>query len=121
MLGSSFFELPESEVSPGDSWTGEAETEIPVAMGATLRMETDVTYTLVGLDGDLAEISLDGAVTLSGDGAATQLSGTGGVSGTALYHTGLSRLHSHESVLNLDIAGVVPISMQTITTRRLVP
>lgn len=122
MLGSSFFELPEGDVSPGDSWAGQVTTEIPAGMGGTLTMETDVTYTLAGLDGDLAEISLDGTVTMSGSPGGMPVDGTGDVSGTAIFDTNLSRLHSHESVMNVDVdGGGMSMSMQTRTTRSLVP
>lgn len=121
MLGSSFFELPEGEVSPGDSWSGQVTTEVPAGMGATMTMETDVTYTLAGLDGDLAEISLEGTVTMSGSASGMTMDGTGSVSGTAIFDTGRSRLDSHESVLDLDInAGGMAMSMQTTTTRSII-
>lgn len=122
MLGSSFFELPEGEVSPGDSWSGQVTTEVPAAGGGTLTMETDIRYTLVSLDGALAEISLEGTITMSGNAGGMPLDGTGGVSGSAVFDTGRSRLHSHESVMTVDIsAGGMPMSMQTSTTRGLIP
>lgn len=121
MLGSSFFELPEGEVSPGDSWSGQVTTEIPAGMGGTMTMETDLTYTLASLDGDLAEISLEGTVTMSGSTGGMTMDGTGSVSGTAIFDTGRSRLDSHESVLDLNInAGGMAMSMQTTTTRSLI-
>ncbi|MDE2944766.1 MAG: DUF6263 family protein [Gemmatimonadota bacterium] len=121
LLRSSFFELPEGEVSPGDSWSGQVTTEIPAGMGGTMTMETDVTYTLANLDGDLAEISLDGTVTMSGSAGGMTMDGTGSVSGTATFDTGRSRLDSHDSVLNVDInAGGMAVSMRTTTTRRII-
>ncbi|WP_419859509.1 DUF6263 family protein [Candidatus Palauibacter sp.] len=121
MLGTSFFELPEGEVSPGDSWSGQVTTEIPAGMGGTMTMETDVTYTFAGLDGDRAKISLEGTVTMSGSAAGMTMDGTGSVSGTAIFDTGRSRLDSHDSVLDVNInAGGMAMSMQTTTTRNII-
>ena len=121
LLGSSFFELPEGEVSPGDSWSGQVTTEIPAGMGGTMTMETDLTYTLANLDGDLAEISIEGSVTMSGSAGGMTMDGTGSVSGTAIFDTGRSRLDSHDSVLDVDInAGGMAMSMQTTTTRSII-
>ena len=122
MLGSSFFELPEGEVSPGDSWSGQVTTELPAAGGAVLTMETAITYTLVSVEGDLAEISLEGTLTMSGNAGGMPMDGTGEVGGTAVFDAGRSRLQSHESVMTVDIsAGGMPMSMQTSTTRGLIP
>ncbi|WP_419163665.1 DUF6263 family protein [Candidatus Palauibacter sp.] len=120
MLAASFFELPEGEASPGDSWSGQATTEMPTAMGGTMTMETDITYTLVGLEGDLAEISLEGTVTMSGNAGGMMIDGTGGVSGTAIFDPDRSRLQSHDSVMDVDInAGGMATTMQTSTAIRL--
>ena len=122
MLGSSFFELPEGEVSPGDSWSGQVTSEIPAAGGSTLTMETEMTYTLVSVDGDLAEISLEGTITMSGNAGGMPIDGGGGVSGNAVFDTGRSQLHSHESVMTVDLSmGGMPMSMQTSTTRGVIP
>ena len=122
MLGSSFFELPEGEVSPGDSWSGQVTTEIPAAGGGTLTTETEMTYTLVSVVGDLAEISLEGTLSMSGNAGGMQMDGTGGVSGTAVFDAGRSRLQSHESVMTVDLSvGGMPMSMQTSTTRGIIP
>ncbi len=122
MLDSSFFELPEGEVSPGDSWSGQGTAEMPAAGGGTLTMETDIAYTLAGLDGDLAEISIEGTLTMSGNAGGMPVAGTGTVSGTAIFDAGRSRLQSHDRVLAMDLtAGGMPMSMQMSTTRGVIP
>lgn len=122
MLGSNFFELPEGEVSPGDSWSGQVTTEIPAGMGAMLTMETDITYTLVGFEGDLAEISLEGTVTMSGSAGGMAIDGSGTASGTAIFDAGSSRLQGHNSLTSLNLAmGGMPASMTMSTTRELIP
>lgn len=121
-LETRFFELPEGEVSPGDSWSGQTSAEIPAGMGSTMTMETDIAYTLVGLDGDLAEISLEGTVTMSGNPGGMSIEGSGTVSGTAIFDTGGSRLQGHDSVINMDLTmGGMPASMTTSTTLELIP
>lgn len=121
-LETRFFELPEGEVSPGDSWSGQTSAEIPAGMGSTMTMETDIAYTFVGLDGNLAEISLEGTVTMSGNPGGMSLEGSGTVSGTAIFDTGSSRLQGHDSVINMDLTmGGMPASMTTSTTLELIP
>ena len=121
-LATSFFELPEGEVSPGDSWSGQTSADIPAGMGATMTMETDIAYTLVGVDGDLAEISLEGTVTMSANTGGMSIEGSGTVTGTAIFDTGSSRLRGHDSVINLNLTmGGMPASMTTSTTLELIP
>lgn len=121
-LATRFFELPEGEVSPGDSWSGQTSAEVPAGMGSTMTMETDIAYTLVGVDGEVAEISLEGTVTMSGDAGGMSLEGSGTVSGTAIFDTGSSRLQGHDSVINLNLTmGGMPASMMTSTTLELIP
>ncbi len=121
-LAITFFELPEGEVSPGDSWSGQTSAEVPAGMGSTMTMETDIAYTLVGVDGDRAEISLEGTVTMSGNAGGMSLEGSGTVSGTAIFDTGSSRLQGHDSVITLNLtAGGMPASMMTSTTLELIP
>ncbi len=121
MMRGSFFELPGGEVSPGDSWSGQTTTEIPAGLGGTMTMETDVAYTLVGLDGDLAEISLEGTVTMSGTTGGMPVEGSGPVSGTAIFDVGGSRLQGHDSVINLDLTvSGMPAAMTTSTTLELI-
>ena len=122
MLGGSFFELPEREVSPGDAWSGMTTTELPAGMGGSMEMTTDITYTLVGLEGDLAEISIEGTVTMSGSAGGMSIEGSGTVSGTAVFDTGNSRLPSQDSLLSLDLTmGGMPASMTISATRELIP
>lgn len=121
-LATRFFELPAGEVSPGDSWSGQTSAEIPAGMGTTMTMETDIAYTLVGIDGDLAEISLEGTITMSGNTGGTSIEGSGSVSGTAIFDTDSGRLQGHDSVINMNLTmGGMPASMTTSTTLELIP
>ena len=115
MLRASYWELPGESVSPGNTWTGEASTGFPGGGG----MASEVTYTFVGIEGDLAEISIDGRVNLSGNAG---MEGSGTVEGTAIFDTGESRLHSLDIVLDLNLmSDVTSIPLLWKTTRELLP
>ena len=121
-LGLTFFELPEAEVGPGDTWSSQSSVETPGAMGSSMTMEWDLTYTLTGLEGDRAEISLEGTVSMSGSGGGMPMGGSGTLTGTAVFDAGMGRLTSHETAVDLEInAGGMAISMEQKSTRTLVP
>ena len=115
MLRAGYWELPGGSVSPGDAWTGEASTGFPGGGG----LASEVTYTFVGIEGDLAEISIDGRVNLSGNAG---MEGSGTVKGTAIFDTGDSRLHGLDIVLDLNLmSDAMSIPLLWKTTRELLP
>lgn len=102
-------------MSPGDAWTGGVRTELPTVG----QIVSEVTYTFVGVEDSLAEISIDGPVDLSGN-AGLECSGT--VKGTATFDTGGSRLHGLDIVLDLDlVSDATSIPVLWKTTRALLP
>lgn len=122
-LGINLFELPEGEVSPGDSWPGQVAAEVPAGMGSTLDLTMEITYTLTSIDGDLAQVSIEGTTAMSGNVGGMAMQGSGTVDGTAVFDTAASRLRHHESVMSLDLtmSGMPSGTMTTNTTRELVP
>lgn len=121
-VGASFFELPEGEVEPGDAWSAQGTVDVPAGMGGTMEMAWDLTFTLAGMEGDVADITIEGTVTMSGMGGGVAMEGSGTVSGSAVFDAGMGRLRTHETTSELEInAGGMALSMTQNATRTLLP
>lgn len=115
-------QLPEDAVSPGDTWTANINLDVPAGMGSSMALDMDITYTLVSVDGDLAKVSFEGPITMSGGAGGMTMDGTGGLSGTVVLDVAKGRVQDTESQMSLDIsvAGMT-MSMDTNNTMRLIP
>ena len=121
-VGATFFELPEGEVGVGDTWSTQGTVDVPAAMGGTMEMAWDLTFALTGMEADLADISIEGTVTMSGGGGGVTVDGSGTVSGNAVFDAGMGRLRTHETTSELEInAGGMALSMTQSSTRTLLP
>lgn len=122
MGGNGFgMELPEGEVSPGDSWTATLDMNTPAAPGMDMSMVMEVTYTLQAVEGDVATIAFEGPITISGGGQGMAMDGTGGMSGTIVLDLGMGRIESSDTELTFDMnaQGMTMSQDMTIGMRRL--
>ena len=69
MQESSNYVLPETEVSPGDSWTLEAPMALPMGPAGSMSIDVAMTYTFVSLEGSLATLSFEGPIDMQPQGA----------------------------------------------------
>lgn len=117
MGGNGFgMELPEEPIGVGDSWSAKVEMNMPGPSGE-MTMEMNVTYTLVGVDGDVANISYEGPIVMSGEGAGMEASGT--VMGSIAFDTERSRIESSETQVSIDmnLSGMTMGMNQSVTMK----
>lgn len=122
MAGGSFFQLPEEEVSPGDTWSAGLDMDLPAGGGGSMTLDMELTYTLVSVDGDLASVSFEGPITMTGSAQGMTMDGTGGMSGTAVFDVGKGRIDSTESEMSIDMNVMgMTMGMSTMNTMTIVP
>lgn len=120
---STFFVLPEQEVSPGDSWTQDAPLSLPMGpTGGSTSMEVVTTYTFVSLEGSLATLSFEGPFNLDADAAGMGMTGSGTITGMMMLDLAEGRFVSQSSRTSLDMnmAGM-SVTSTTTTTTDLIP
>ena len=119
---SSHFVLPETEVSPGDSWTLEAPMALPMAPAGSMSIDVAMTYTFVSLEGNLATLSFEGPINMQLDAGGGGMTATGATTGTMVVDLAEGRFHSQSSRTSLDM-NMAGMSMKanTTTTMELVP
>lgn len=112
-------ELPENEVSPGDTWTASIETDTPAGPGAEMKMAMDITYTLVAVSGDIATIEFQGPLTMSGSQGGMMMEGSGTMSGTMEFDVERGRLASTDTQMEFDMGmqGMTMTMSQTMNMR----
>lgn len=123
MGGNGFgMELPENEVGPGDTWTANLDMDMGGGGGMGVTMDMEVTYTLLSVDGNIANISYEGPITLSGDAQGMGMDGSGAISGTIMFDVDKGRLESSDVQVSLDMsaAGMI-MSMDQSITMQLIP
>ncbi len=114
-------QLPEDPVSPGDSWTADMDLDLPAGGGGSMALEMEITYTLVSVDGDLAHVTFEGPIVMSGNASGMSMDGAGGLSGTMVFDIGKGRVQETAGQMSLDlnVAGMT-MSMDTNNTMRLI-
>ena len=114
--------LPETEVSPGDSWMVETPIEMPMGTGGTMSLDMEFTYTFVSLADGLATLSFEGPMDMDMDMQGMAMSGSGTLSGTLVVDLVEGRYVSQKSRQNMEM-GVAGTSMtvNTTTTLELMP
>lgn len=112
-------ELPENEVSPGDTWTANIETDTPTGTGAAMSMSMDIGYTLVSVSGDMATIEFEGPLTMSGSQGGMTMDGSGTMSGTMVFDVARGRLASTDTQMEFDMGmqGMTMSMSQTMSMR----
>lgn len=112
-------ELPENEVSPGDTWTATIETDQPAGAGGAMNMRMDITYTLTSVSGDLATIDFEGPLTMSGSQGGMAMDGSGTMSGTMVFDVARGRLASTDTQMEFDMGmqGMTMTMSQTMNMR----
>ncbi len=120
--GGGFFQLPEDPVGPGDTWVGELDLDIPAGMGGSMVLDMSITYTLGSVDGDLASVTFEGPLTMSGSAQGMTMDGAGDLSGTAVFDVAKGRIQDTTSQMGFDInvAGM-SMAMDSNNTMRLIP
>ncbi|MDX1395127.1 MAG: DUF6263 family protein [Gemmatimonadota bacterium] len=107
-LGGMGLELPEQPVSPGESWQATLDFS-PQGMpgGAGMTMQMQMTYTLTGVSSSggsqLATISYEGPITMSGEGSASGMSASGRTSGSIVFDVTVGRIRTSEMEMSLDM------------------
>lgn len=122
MGGNGFgMELPEGEVSPGDTWVANLDMDMGAGMGAAMTMEMEITYTLLSLEGSIASITFEGPVTMSGGAQGMTMDGTGGLSGTMAFDVDAGRIETSDTNMSLDMnaAGMAMSLDQSINMHRI--
>jgi len=111
-------ELPENEVSPGDTWNAHIETETP-AGGGEMNMSMDITYRLVGVTSGMATIDFEGPLTMSGIQGGMSMEGSGTMSGTMVLDVERGRLASTDTQMEFDMGmqGMTMTMSQTMNMR----
>ncbi len=120
---SNHFVFPEQEVSPGDSWTQDASTSMPMGpTGGPTSTEFEMTYTFVSLEGSLATLSFEGPFDMDTDAAGMAVTGSGTMTGTMVVNLAAGRFLSQSSRTSLDMnmAGMT-MKSTTTTTSELIP
>jgi hypothetical protein len=118
------FELPEGEVSPGATWTGDVAMDAPgMPGGGGVSMGMNLTYTFVGVVNEggsqLATIRFEGPVSMSADaGAMTGISGSGKAQGMVILDVQKGRITSAENNLSmaLTVAAAGMSMSQTVSS-----
>ncbi|MCY3676249.1 MAG: DUF6263 family protein [Gemmatimonadetes bacterium] len=120
---SSYFVLPEEEVSPGASWTRNAPLNMPMSpAGSAPAAEVAMTYTFVSLEGSLATLSFEGPIDIELDMAGMGVGATGTMTGTMVVDLAEGRFRSQTSQTSLDM-DMGAMTMKTISrmTMELLP
>lgn len=114
-------ELPENEVSPGDTWTANIQTDTPAGPNGRVNMTMDITYTLVSVSGDMATIEFEGPLTMSGSQAGMTMDGSGSMSGTMVFDVARGRLASTDTQMEFDMGmqGMTMTMSQTMNMQLL--
>lgn len=122
-LGNSFgLELPEGEVSPGDSWRANFDIDVPGQMGMQMTMAMDVTYTLERVEGDLVTLSFTGPMIVSGGGQGMTMDGDGTMEGTMVLDIGVGRITESTTSVAFDMnAAGMTVSMRNDIDMALIP
>jgi len=122
-IGGVGLELPEKEVSPGDTWTATIDFGAPgLPGGGTVSMQIEMTYTLTDVSTAagtrLATITFTGPVVMSGEGSGMGMDATGTASGSLVVDVAKGRLADTDMTMSLDMnAGGMAMSMnQTMKT-----
>ncbi len=97
-------ELPENEVSPGDTWTAHIETGGPSTPGGEMNMTMDITYTLMSLSAGMATIEFEGPLTLTGSANGMSMDGTGSMSGSMVFDADRGRLAGTDTQMEFNMA-----------------
>lgn len=119
---SSYFVLPEEEVSPGDSWTQDAPMSFPMGPAGSMSMEVAMTYTFVSLEGSLASILFEGPFNMDADAAGMGVTAAGTTTGTMVVDLAEGRFQSQSSQTDLDMnMGAMSMKMIATTTMELIP
>ncbi len=115
---SSHYVLPEGEVAPGDSWTSEMPMELPLGPSEMASIDTEITYTFVDLEDDLATLSFEGPISMEMEMGGMGMTATGAMTGTMVVDLAEGRYRSQSSRTSLDIntAGMSMVSTTTVTT-----
>ena len=113
-------ELPEGEVSPGDTWSADLDMDMGMGAGTMeMNMSMQVAYTLVSVVDGIATITYEGPLTVT---SAMGLNGTGAVSGTVDFDVERGRLRTSDTQVSLDMnAQGMAMSMDQSITMRLLP
>lgn len=121
-MGTGFgMQLPENEVSPGDTWTARFEMGAPGAPGADMEMMIEVTYTLVSVSSGLASIAFEGPVSISGGQGAQGMDASGTMSGSLVFDVDAGRMNSTETEMQMQMnAGGMNMSMNQSMNMRLI-
>lgn len=121
-MGSGFgMQLPEGEVSPGDTWTARFEMGGPGMPGADVEMLIEVTYTLVSVSSGLATIAFEGPVSISGGQGGQGMDASGTMSGTLVFDVDAGRMNSTETEMQMQMnAGGMNMSMNQSMNMRLI-
>lgn len=121
-LGGLNFELPENEVSPGDTWVAEMSVDVPgMPGGGAISMDMILTYTLVSVTSSggaqIATVSYEGPIAISGD-AGIGMQGNGTSSGTFVFDLTAGRINSvdTEMSMSMDVAAAGFTVQQSATT-----
>jgi len=123
-MGGMGLQLPEDEVSPGDTWNARIDSDAPgMPGGGEMSMIMEMTFTLVEVaqsgGSRLATISYQGPIVMSGNGGGAGIEANGTTSGTIVFDVGRGRIHSNEMTMSIDMnAGGMAMSMnQTVNMR----
>jgi len=119
---SSYFVLPEEEVSPGASWTADAPMNLPMSPAGSASAEAVMTYTFVSLEGSFATLSFESPIEMEMDMAGMAVAATGIMTGTMVVDLGEGRFHSQSSQTSLDMdMGAMTMKMISTMTMELLP
>lgn len=118
-------ELPENEVSPGDTWTARIDFAPGIPGGGEMSTQVEMTYTLVEVSSaggmQFATISFEGPIVMSGEGGGVGMEASGTSSGTLVFDVTNGRLASSDMALAMDLtAAGMPMSMDLTMTMTLI-
>jgi len=123
-MGGMGLQLPEGQVSPGDSWNARIDSNAPgMPGGGEMSMVMEMTFTLVKVAESagtrLATISFQGPIVLSGSSQGAGIEANGTTSGTIVFDVNRGRIHSNEMKMSMDMnaAGMAMSMNQNITMR----
>lgn len=119
---SSYFVLPEEEVSPGASWTQDAPMSLAMGPAGSVSVEVAMNHTFVSLEGSLATISFEGPLDMEMDMAGMGVTASGTMTGSMVVDLAEGRFQSQSSQTALDMdMGAMTMKMISTTTMELIP
>lgn len=125
-MGGMGLQLPENEVSPGDSWDANIDYDMPgMPGGGEMAMSMQMTYTLTDVSSSggsrMATISFEGPIVMSGGQGGVGMQASGTTSGTIVFDVTRGRMTANQMTMVIDMdAGGMAMSMTQSVDMRLV-